>query len=427
YTVFSTRQKKFIVLLLSTAGLVAPLSSTMYLPALNTIQTEMNTTSVMLKLTISLYMVGMGIAPMVWGTLSDTVGRRPIYIISFVIYILACVGCALSNGIGMLLAMRLIQSLGSSSVIAVGAGSLCDLFEAKRRGRALGFFFVGALIGPIIGPTIGGYVSQYLDWRWTFWILAILGGVVLVLIVIFLPETHRGVVAAKYDVRMENVTPPSKSWAFNPLLPLYYLKYPYVTLTIINISLAYGGLYAMSTSMPASFARVYNLSTSNVGLTYIASGVGNIIGSVAGGNFADFMMHRFRDRMERAQVAAEPHEDGDAPTITIADVPKEQRLTGGVYFCWLMPTCLLIFGWLINKHEPLAAVLVVQFFFGLGMTFIFSAYSTYLVDIFTGRSATITALNNSTRSIWAAVCSVIEDPIETGIGPGWTFTLFALL
>ncbi|KAJ1648972.1 hypothetical protein IWQ61_009797, partial [Dispira simplex] len=137
----------------------------MYLPALNIVQEEMNTTSAMIKLTVSLYLVGMAVAPIVWGTVSDTSGRRPVYIVSFIIYIGACIGNAMANSIELLLAMRLIQSLGSSSVMAVGAGSICDIYEAKQRGRALGLFYLGALLGPVIGPIAGGYISQHLSWR----------------------------------------------------------------------------------------------------------------------------------------------------------------------------------------------------------------------------------------------------------------------
>ncbi|KAJ1922891.1 hypothetical protein IWQ60_006227 [Tieghemiomyces parasiticus] len=498
YTVFGPRKKAFIVVILSLAGVLAPLSSSMYLPALQTIEDELETTATMVSLTITVYMLGLGVAPLFWASISDVFGRRLVYMASFVVFILACVGNAMSNSIGMLLGMRVIQSCGASSVIAVGAGSICDLYETKRRGRALGFFFLGALIGPVIGPIIGGYVTSSIGWRWTFWILAIFGGIVLLLITFVLPETHRRIVAEKYQARMVNLPLKPTTWVVNPLLPLYYLKYPYVALTIINISILYGALYAMSTSMPANYSDVYGLSTDEVGLTFLAMGVGNILGSVAGGNFADFILARKRKMMEREFAMRQAEEDGgvsssdatyatevitanneklinlETPTsvdgttkyhsagtdgegaiqpankfdahgatgtaITATntmvgepaasaaiEVPKEFRLTGGILFFWLMPTSMLFYGWFLHSHQPLAATLTIQFFGGLGMTFIFASYSTYLVDIFTTRSATITSLNNSVRSIWAAVCSVIVVPMESGLGPGWTFTIFSLL
>ncbi|KAJ1968104.1 hypothetical protein IWQ62_001449 [Dispira parvispora] len=455
YTVFDKKTKFFIVLIVALAGLVAPLSSTMYLPAINIIQEEMSTTSVMMKLTVSLYLVGMAISPMVWGTLSDTLGRRPVYIVSFIIYIGACIGNALSNSIGLLLAMRLIQSLGSSSVIAVGAGSICDIYEARQRGTALGFFFMGALLGPVIGPIAGGYISEYLSWRWTFWILAIVGGLILALLTFCLPETHRRLVATKYKANMVDLPEVSSKLMVNPLLPLYYLKYLYIVIPMLNITVVYGGMYAMATAVPGDFARVYSLSTSDIGLTYIAGGIGNIIGSIAGGNFSDFMMRRYRKRkaeelealVEQPETATEMETSSETKSTStpakgsVADanaaklremaiqaaIPKEQRLAGGLYFFWMLPTFLLLFGWLLEKNGSLVGVLAAQFLMGIGMTFTFASFSTYMVDIFTTRSATVTALNNSLRSLWAAVCSVIEDPMEQKIGVGWTFTFFSLL
>ncbi|KAJ1966453.1 hypothetical protein IWQ62_002424 [Dispira parvispora] len=453
YTVFGKRSKFLISLIVALAGLVAPLSSTMYLPALNIIQEEMNTTSAMIKLTVSLYLVGMAVAPMVWGTVSDTSGRRPVYIVSFIIYIGSCVGNAMANSIELLLAMRLIQSLGSSSVMAVGAGSICDIYEAQQRGRALGLFYLGALLGPVIGPIMGGYISQHLSWRWTFWVLAIFGGAILVLLVFWLPETHRRLVATKYKANMVDLPKVSSKKMVNPLMTLYHLKYIYIAIPMLNIALVYGGLYAMVTAVPGAFARVYHLSASDIGLTYIASGVGNIFGSIAGGMFADFTMKRYRKRKEgKLKALVEQRESVDAArdsgkskatpargSIAEANViklhemaiqaaiPKEQRLAGGVYFFWVMPTFLLLFGWLVEKDKSLVGALAAQFIMSVGMTFTFASFSTYMVDIFTTRSATIIALDNTLRSIWAAVCSVIEDPMEQSIGVGWTFTIFALV
>ncbi|KAJ1976742.1 hypothetical protein H4R34_003864 [Dimargaris verticillata] len=453
YTIFSPTQKAFIVVTVAVAGLIAPLSSTMYLPAMEVITQEMATTSIMMKLTVALYMVGMGVAPMAWGTLSDTLGRKPVYVASFIIYVGACIGCALSNNIGLLIGMRTIQACGSSSVLAVGSGTICDIYKPKRRGRALGFFFLGALLGPVIGPIVGGYVTQSLGWRWIFWILAILGGVIAAALGVWLPETHRRIVAEKYHANMEDLPEKSTAVMINPLLPLYYMRYIYVAIVIINITLIYGNIYAMATTMPADFARIYNLSTAQVGLTYIAQGVGNVLGSVAGGNFADFMLTRARQQARRSLEDTqptterkyesvpkrEPHELNlctrnhrlKAPTAsnkTVAPAAApEVRLTGGVVLVWLMPLCFILYGWLIERNVKLAGVLAVQFLMGIGMTFTFSAFSTYLVDIFTARSATITSLNNSIRSLWGAVCTIIADPMETNLGPGVTFTILAAI
>ncbi|KAJ1642328.1 hypothetical protein IWQ61_010637 [Dispira simplex] len=359
----------------------------------------------------------------------------------------------MANSIELLLIMRLIQSLGSSSVMAVGAGSICDIYEAKQRGRALGLFYLGALLGPVIGPIVGGYISQHLSWRWTFWVLAIFGGGILALLVLWLPETHRRLVAVKYKANMVDLPKVSSKKWINPLLSLCYLKYVYILIPMLNMALVYGGLYAVVAAVPGAFARVYHMSASDIGLTYIASGMGNIFGSIAGGIFADFIMQRYRKRKEGTlQALVEQREPTDAaqdsskmkttPTRgSIAEanvvklhemamqaaIPKEQRLIGGVYFFWVMPAFLLLFGWLVDKKMSLVGALAAQFIMSVGMTFTFASFSTYMVDIFTTNSATIIALDNTLRSIWAAVCSVIEDPMEQHMGMGWTFTIFALV
>jgi MFS family permease len=58
--------------------------------------------------------------------------------------------------------------------MVVGGGTIADLYEANKRGKAMALFGLGPLLGPVIGPVIGGFVTEYLGWRWTFWLILIL-------------------------------------------------------------------------------------------------------------------------------------------------------------------------------------------------------------------------------------------------------------
>lgn len=82
----------------------------------------MNITERMVYLTVTVYMIFQGLSPSFWGSLADSWGRRPVYIITFLIYILACVGLGCTKNYATLLVLRMLQAFGSSSAIAVGAG-----------------------------------------------------------------------------------------------------------------------------------------------------------------------------------------------------------------------------------------------------------------------------------------------------------------
>lgn len=208
YTAFSSRKIGFIVFMAAFAGLISPLSATIYFPALNVLADDLHISASAINLTLLTYMIWQGLAPVLLGDLADTIGRRPVFIAGFVVYIAANVGLALQNSFGALLALRMIQSAGTSSTVAIAAGVAADISPSSTRGKYMGWVTSGTAMGTAVGPVLGGVLSQYLGWRSIFWFLAILLGVYMVPLVIAFPETGRNVVG--------NGSIPPQSMPFNP-------------------------------------------------------------------------------------------------------------------------------------------------------------------------------------------------------------------
>ena len=80
----------------------------------------MGTTTELVNLTVTVYMIFQSLAPAFWGSLSDAFGRRPIYLSTIIIYMGSCIGLALAPSYAALLVLRMLQAFGSSSVIAIG-------------------------------------------------------------------------------------------------------------------------------------------------------------------------------------------------------------------------------------------------------------------------------------------------------------------
>ena len=87
YSVFSDRQRKFIVFMVACAGFFSPLSANIYFPALNSLSRDLKVSSELINLTLTSYMIFQGLAPTVFGDLADMTGRRPAYVLGFIIYI----------------------------------------------------------------------------------------------------------------------------------------------------------------------------------------------------------------------------------------------------------------------------------------------------------------------------------------------------
>ncbi|KAF9127517.1 hypothetical protein BGW39_005818 [Mortierella sp. 14UC] len=184
-------KKNIVVLTIAYCAFVGPLGSSIYMPAVLQVKEDLNTTSSLVSATLSVYVLGMGIMPVFWAALCDYLGRRPIYLISMFIFILGSVFAAISRNIWVFFFMRLIQAVGSSSVLAVGGGSLSDVFHSSERGSAFGLYYLGPLVAPMIGPIIGGVISDRVGWRCTMWLLLGTAVVAFLMVLFILPETYR--------------------------------------------------------------------------------------------------------------------------------------------------------------------------------------------------------------------------------------------
>ena len=114
YTIFSEKQKIFTITVASFAAFISPVSSSIYYPALNSLASDLHVTVSTINLTITAYIVCQGLAPMFVGSFSDRKGRRPAYMICFVIYLGANIGLALQDSYAALVILRCLQSSGSS-------------------------------------------------------------------------------------------------------------------------------------------------------------------------------------------------------------------------------------------------------------------------------------------------------------------------
>ena len=138
YSVFSEQQRKYIVFMVACGGFFSPLSANIYFPALNSLSRDLGVSSALINLSLTTYMIFQGLAPTIFGDLADMIGRRPVYLLGFIIYIGANIGLALQNNFAALLVLRCLQSTGSSGTVALGNGVVADIASSGERGRFMG-------------------------------------------------------------------------------------------------------------------------------------------------------------------------------------------------------------------------------------------------------------------------------------------------
>ncbi|KAL9035177.1 MAG: hypothetical protein Q9180_005000 [Flavoplaca navasiana] len=118
YSVFSNSEKRWIVFLIAMAGFFSPLSANIYFPAINYLARDLSVSLELINLTITAYLVCQGVVPSLIGDTADMVGRRPVYIAAFVVYLAANIGLALQHSYAALLLLRILQSSGSSAILS---------------------------------------------------------------------------------------------------------------------------------------------------------------------------------------------------------------------------------------------------------------------------------------------------------------------
>ncbi|KAL3470541.1 major facilitator superfamily domain-containing protein [Aspergillus californicus] len=441
---YPRNKKWFITFIVAVAGSVAPMGSSIFFPALAQVTTELNTTTTIANLTISLYMLSMSIFPLWWSSFSERLGRRTIYITSFCLFIVFNVLCAVSSSIAMLIVMRLLSGGASASVQAVGAGTIADIWDTRERGRAMGIFYLGPLCGPLIAPIVGGALAQRWHWRSTMWFFTVYGAMVVILIILGLPETLRASTSKSpapdsspddqqgepIDRRLSRVSSrqvlnTTTRWLkmlkmifIDPLKIILYLRYMPVLLTVYYAAITFGSLYVLNVSIEHTFdSDPYNFSVVIVGLLYIPNSLGYVVSSLFGGKWIDSIMVREAKKANRY----------DPVTGRLIFRPEDRMHENAWLGAMLYPAGLIWYGWTAEKGVFWLAPMIANFFFGVGSMLIFSMVTTMLTEFMPRKSSEGVALNNFMRNIFSCVGSFVTAPIIDAIGNGWLFTIVGLV
>ncbi|OQE24625.1 hypothetical protein PENSTE_c007G05637 [Penicillium steckii] len=435
---YPRRMKWFITFIVAVAGATAPMGSSVFFPSLSQVARELNTTTTIANLSIALYMLSMSIFPLWWSSFSERLGRRTIYLVSFLLFVLFNCLCAISNSIAMLIVMRMLSGGASASVQAVGAGTIADLWEPRERGRAMGIFYLGPLCGPLFAPIIGGLLAQRWGWRSTLWFLAAYGALTVVFIFLALPETLavQKIVPPEDEedgepigqsisrVSTRQVARTTAKWLvklkvifIDPLKIVLYLRYLPVLLSVYYASIAFGSLYVLNVSVEETFGKApYNFSTIIVGLLYIPNSLGYVVASLFGGRWMDSIMQREARKANR-------YDEKGRLIYRPEDRMRENAWLGAM----LYPIALIWYGWTAEKGVFWLVPMIANFFFGIGSMLIFSMVTTMLTEFMPKRSSEGVALNNFMRNIFSCVGSLVTAPIINGIGNGWLFTILGLV
>jgi Bcr/CflA subfamily drug resistance transporter len=258
----------FIILLLSSFGQV---TSDLYLPSLSAISESFNSNVNLVQLTVSFYMYGFALSQLVFGLLSDGLGRKFILVIGLLICVVSSFYCAYSESIFVLIISRLFQGFGAGAGTSISRAILRDVISGTNFAKLTSYLAIVNVSVITTAPLIGGYIQSYWGWRANFYFLLIYSFILLLLIVLLLPETNKFKSLDK--LKLSRIKNNVYELIKNPIFMGYNLC----------LSLMFGGIMAWLTVSPILLVKVLGISPIEFGwgcvFSGISYGVANLINS----------------------------------------------------------------------------------------------------------------------------------------------------
>ncbi|MDC1287432.1 multidrug effflux MFS transporter [Gammaproteobacteria bacterium] len=176
-----------LIMVLAESGSI--MSTDLYTPSLPYLTEYFATTPEMLKLTISLNLIAYGFAQLIYGPLSDRFGRRPIFLATIFLFVLASIACGLAKTIDQLLVARVLQGFFAAAEVVMCLAVFKDLFTEQEQVKAFAIYGMAIALTPAVAPVFGGYIHVLLGWEYNFYLTALIGGLTVLLIYLLLPES----------------------------------------------------------------------------------------------------------------------------------------------------------------------------------------------------------------------------------------------
>ncbi|GAB1218196.1 hypothetical protein ATERTT37_007449 [Aspergillus terreus] len=420
---FNHRYKQSIAFLAITGSVVVAFGSSTYAGGMTDIMADLHCSREVAILGISLFVLGFGVGPIMWGPLSEIYGRRLTLTLSLCLFAVFSAAAAGAQTIQALVVLRFFASSLGSAPWAVTSGMMSDMFPAHDRGLYSSLFSATALSGPALGPIVGSFLAEGGGWRWCQGIQAILSGALSILMILFLPETYapvllraRGktlcritgqVYRTKHDIQHHHVPAIRKMQTTlqRPFVMLF--REPIVLLLSTYISIVYGILYLFFDAFPYVFQDVRGWSPGLGGLSFVGVFIGTVL-SIA---------HLIpAHRRYRAKALASP-----------TRLPPEERLPPSFIGSICMPVGLFWFAWTNSPSIHWMAPIAAGVPFGFGLVAVFMPVTNYLVDSYTIYAASVIAGQCLLRSSFACVFPLFTPYMYRGLGIHWASCVPAFL
>jgi MFS transporter, DHA1 family, multidrug resistance protein len=266
-----------LALLLGSLGLLGPFTIDMYLPSFPTIVKDYGTTASLVQISLTTCLLGLGLGQLIIGPMSDVQGRRKPLLIFLTFYLIASVICALAPSIYLFIAARFLQGFAAAGGLVISRAIVRDIYSGRELTKFFSLLMLVGNLGPIVAPIVGGGVLAVTDWNGVFFVLALVG-LVLVLTV---------------SLKLEESLPVEKRVPSNLTQVLKNFGSLFKDREFLGYALTQGfiiaGIFAYVSGIPFVYQNIYGVSPQVFSFLFGVNGLALIIGTQLVGRLADII------------------------------------------------------------------------------------------------------------------------------------------
>lgn len=273
------KQKKnspLFIIILGALTAIGALSIDMFLPGLPELKNDFNTTTANAQLTLSLFMIGLGLGNLIVGPISDSIGRKKPLVISMIIFALASLGIVFVENIWIMVFLRFIQGFTGGAGAVISRAIASDMYRGNELTKFLALLMLVNGVAPVIAPALGGLILSFAVWRMVFVILTLFG-VLMVLGSLFkVPES----------LSVENRDSSGVNVIFSNFKSL--LTTPRFVLPMLIQGVTFIMLFSYISASPFLVQKVYGVSPLHFSWMFAGVGITLIIASQIAGKLVDY-------------------------------------------------------------------------------------------------------------------------------------------
>lgn len=382
-------------------------------------------TTVIILASVSMFVLGFGVGPMVFAPISEEIGRKPVYASTLLLAVVFIIPCGLAKNIETMIVCRLIDGILFSAPMCLIGGSLADIWVGSERGVAFSVFSAAPFVGPALGPIFGGLIADYTStWRWVYWTFLIVAGFGYVIFMVLVPETYAPTILKRRAKELRKKTGDSRYRTIAELQPSSFgetakrsllrpfllLSESIVFLVTIYMSVLYGLLYMFFFAYPMIYEEAKGWSSTMTGVMFLPI-AGGVVTSTA---ISPLINKHYNKKAEPYRLR------GELP-------PAELRLYPMMVGCWFVALSLFPFAWSSGENISWAGPCFSGFGVGFGFLMLYNPANNYIVDSYQHYASSALAAKTFVRSVWGAAVPLFTIQMYHRLGLEWASTLMAFI